>query len=99
MDFSFLFLLMLPIESVIYIIQYCLNKSLQDCSFEQGSYLKWTVNELLDRLRENPEVTPLIIIKDFRNQMEEYSKVNPDTSLVFNSGKDLAEWIINLLIA
>ena len=90
---------MLPIESVIYIIQYCLNKSLQDCSFEQGSYLKWTVNELLDRLRENPEVTPLIIIKDFRNQMEEYSKVNPDTSLVFKSGKDLAEWIINLLIA
>ena len=90
---------MLQIESVIYIIQYCLNKSLQDCSFEQGSYLKWTVNELLDRLRENPEVTPLIIIKDFRNQMEEYSKVNPDTSLVFNSGKDLAEWIINLLIA
>lgn len=90
---------MLSIESVIYIIQYCLNESLQDCSFEQGSYLKWTVNELLDRLRENPEVTPLIIIKDFRNQMEEYSKVNPDTSLVFNSGKDLAEWIINLLIA
>lgn len=68
---------MLSIESVIYIIQYCLNESLQDCSFEQGSYLKWTVNELLDRLRENPEVTPLIIIKDFRNQMEEYSKVSP----------------------
>ena len=73
---------MLSIESVIYIIQYCLNESLQDCSFEQGSYLKWTVNELLDRLRENPEVTPLIIIKDFRNQMEEYSKVSPLTASI-----------------
>ncbi len=90
---------MLPIESVIYIIQYCLNKSLQDCSFEQGSYLKWTVNELLDRLRENPEVTPLIIIKDFRNQMEEYSKVSPLTASIFYTAKELTEWIINLLTA
>lgn len=90
---------MLSIESVIYIIQYCLNESLQDCSFEQGSYLKWTVNELLDSLRENPEVTPLIIIKDFRNQMEEYSKVSPLTASIFCTAKELTEWIINLLVA
>lgn len=94
-----------PTDRAIYIIQYCLDKLLKEVTYqygyslEQESYSRWAAKELLNRLRENPALPPLLIIEEFRDQMEEYSKINPDTSLVFSSGKDLAEWIINLLIA
>lgn len=94
-----------PTDRAIYIIQYCLDKLLKEVTYrygyslEQESYSRWAARELLDRLIKNPITPPLPIIEEFRDQMDEYSKINPDTSLVFNSGKDLAEWIINLLIA
>lgn len=94
-----------PTDRAIYIIQYCLDKLLKEVTYqygyslEQESYSRWAAKELLNRLRENPTIPPLLIIEEFRDQMDEYSNINPDTSLVFNSGRDLAEWIINLLIA
>ena len=93
-----------PTDRAIYIIQYCLDKLLKEVTYqygyslEQESYSRWAARELLDRLRKNPITPPLLIIEEFRDQMDGYSKINPDTNLVFNSGKDLAEWIINLLI-
>lgn len=94
-----------PTDRAIYIIQYCLDKLLKEITYqygyslEQESYSRWAAKELLSHLRENPTIPPLLIIEEFRDQMDEYSKVNPDTSLIFASGRDLAEWIINLLIA
>lgn len=94
-----------PTDRAIYIIQYCLDKLLKEVTYqygyslEQESYSRWAAKELLNRLREKPMIPPLLIIEEFRDQMDEYSKVNPDTSLIFVSGRDLAEWIINLLIA
>jgi hypothetical protein len=94
-----------PTDRAIYIIQYCLDKLLKEVTYqygyslEQESYSRWAAKELLNRLRENPTIPPLLIIEEFRDQMDEYSNINPDTNLVFNSGRDLAEWIINLLIA
>ena len=94
-----------PTDRVIYIIQYCLDKLLKEVTYqygyslEQESYSRWAARELLDRLRKNPITPPLLVIEEFRDQMDEYSNINPVTSLIFSSGRDLAEWIINLLIA
>lgn len=39
-----------------------------------------------------------MIIEEFRDQMDRYSTMNVRTSYPFSCAKDMAEWIIDLLI-
>lgn len=67
--------------------------------FVQRSYLSWAAREMIARLARDPSTPPLITIEDFRYEMDEYSCVNPKTSYIFSCAKDMAEWVIDLLIA
>lgn len=91
-------------ERAICTIRYCLNRLLKtasnrrDYSLQQESYSRWAARELLVRLEKNRTTPPLVLIEEFRDQMDRYSCVNMRTSYVFSCAKDMAEWIIDLLI-
>ena len=68
-------------------------------SFEQQSYSRWAVNELLRRLRAQPDIPPLVTMEAFRDQLDEFSTLNKLSSYMFATAKDTVQWIIDLLIA
>lgn len=92
-------------ERAIYTVRYCLNQlvslsnSLLDGSLEQESYSRWAAREILLRLEKNRDTPPLIVIEDFRNQVDHFSGMNSHTSYIFSCAKDMAEWILDLLLA
>lgn len=92
-------------KKAVYTVQYCLNSLLKTASKQRGydlqqeSYSRWAARELIIRLEKDQETPPLILIEKFRDQMNEFSCVNPSTSYIFSCAKDMAEWIIDLLIA
>lgn len=92
-------------ERAVYTVRYCLTSLINnsakryDYCMEQESYSRWAARELLACLERNPDVPPLITIENFRDKMDEYSCVNLKTSYIFSCAKDIAEWIIDLLIS
>lgn len=92
-------------DRAIETVSYCLRKSLtttakwRDYSLAQESYSRWAAREILIRLIKEKNTPPLIIIERFRDQMDDYSCRNIHTSYMFSVAKDMAEWIIDLLIA
>lgn len=91
-------------DNAISTIRYCINSLLSGTANKRGyslaqeSYSKWAARELLIRLEQNRGLPPLMIIEDFRDQMDRYSTMNIRTSYPFSCAKDMAEWIIDLLI-
>lgn len=92
-------------ERAICTVRHCLNCLLKNASNQRGyslqqeSYSRWAAREILVRLEKNRTTPPLILIEEFRDQMDNYSCVNIRTSYAFSCAKDMAEWIIDLLIA
>ena len=68
-------------------------------SFEQQSYSLWAIDELLKRLRTQPDIPPLVTMEAFRDQLDEFSTCNKLSSYTFATAKDTVQWIIDLLIA
>lgn len=91
-------------DNAISTVRHCINSLLNDAvnkrgySLAQESYSKWAARELLIRLEKNKGRPPLMIIEEFRDQMDRYSTMNVRTSYPFSCAKDMAEWIIDLLI-
>ena len=94
-----------PVERAIGTVSYCIHKSIKSTAkwrgynLAQESYSRWAAREILTRLEKNPTVPPLITIEEFRDQMDKYSCLNLHTSYVFSCAKDMADWIIDLLIS
>ena len=92
-------------ERAVYTAQSCLEQLLRKTSnwrgysLKQESYSRWSIKEILIRLEENQDTPPLIIIEEFRDQMDKYSCLNQFTSHQFSCAKDMAEWVIDLLIS
>lgn len=88
------------IDRVMDAVRYYIRQSLKitaiwhSYSLAQESYSRWAARELLVRLETNRTVPPLVIIEEFRDQMDDYSY----NSCVFLCAKDLADCIIDLLI-
>lgn len=93
-----------PIDRAIETIRYCVCHSLKTTaklsgySLAQESYSRWAAMELLIRLEENPATPPLIIIEEFKDQMDHYLCRNLHNSYVFSCAKAMVDWIIDLLI-
>jgi hypothetical protein len=93
-----------PRDRAIKTVQYCLRSYLKNIArckgynLKQESYSYWAAEEILLKLISNPDIPPLIVIEQFRDQMSEYSGKNRYTSCIFSVAKDTAEWIIDLLI-
>ena len=91
-------------DNAISTVRHCINSLLNEdvnkrgYSLAQESYSKWAARELLIRLEKNKGRPPLMIIEEFRDQMDRYSTMNVRTSYPFSCAKDMAEWIIDLLI-
>ncbi len=91
-------------DNAVSVIRHCINSLLNEAANKRGyslaqeSYTKWAARELLIRLEKNRGLPPLVIIEEFRDQMDRYSTMNVRTSYPFSCAKDLAEWIIDLLI-
>ena len=91
-----------PTKRAIYTVRYAIETmpvTQRGYNFEQASYMRWAGREVLIRLCKHPEIPPLIVIESFRDECDSYSCVNPRTSYVFSCAKDMAEWIIDLLIS
>lgn len=65
----------------------------------QASYSKWAAEEAIRKMRDNPKTPPLIILEDFKEELDEYSCKNTYTSFIFSVAKDTIQWIIDLLLA
>lgn len=70
-----------------------------DVEIAQKSYTKWAVHEILARLRENRDIPPAIVVEQFRDEMEQYSCLNSQTSFIFSVAKDAAEWMLDDILA
>lgn len=44
------------------------------------------------------ELPPLVVLESFRDRMVEYSKLNTKAAYIFDSGRKVAEYIVNILI-
>lgn len=95
---------MTPNDEAIQLVRTCLRRTLhaiarrKEYESIQKSCSKWALREILTRLERNRSTAPLILIEQFRDQMERYSCMNSHTSYYFSAAKDTAEWIIDLLL-
>lgn len=74
---------------------YAVNSEL----FRQESYSRWATDELLNRMRKHPDTPPLVIMEEFRDQMDGFSTYSQQSSLIFSTAKETAQWAIDLLLA
>lgn len=87
-----------------FIVHHCLiellanPKYMSGYGFKQKCYSKWAIKQMADDLARYPNIPPLTIIEEFRNQMDEFSCLNPHSSFQFSCAKDMAERVIDLLI-
>lgn len=66
--------------------------------FAQRSYSISAANDILDELRANDTMPPLMIIEEYRDKMNEYSCINSFGSFMFSVAYDIAEDISNEII-
>lgn len=68
-------------------------------SLEEGSLSIFATAQILEMLNKNSTDPPLIIMEQFRNRLEGYSKLNKRTSNVFTAMRDAVDNIIDVLIS
>lgn len=67
--------------------------------FSQHSYSKWALEELLVEIRANEAVSPIVIVEQFSRKMDDYACAQMYTSYIFSVAHDVAEGILDELIA
>lgn len=69
-----------------------------ESEFISYSYMRWASKELLAELSIHEDMPPLIVLENFRDRMNEYTKLNAEAAFIFSIGSNTAEYFINLLI-
>jgi hypothetical protein len=89
------------IEIVRHLLRTALKRASNDKGFsqKQESYSRWATREILILLEKNRDKPPLTVVEEFRDKMDRYSCINLENSYKFSVAKDMAEWIIDWLIA
>lgn len=67
-------------------------------NFAQDSYSKSTYRDLIRLLKENEDVPPVNIIRNYVKKMEEYSCNNMFSSFIFSVSHDTAEYVLDELL-
>lgn len=67
--------------------------------FEQRSYQRWAVDEILRAIEKSNSAPPIVAVEDFIRKMDEFSCKNHRTSIIFSVAYDVATDILDLLIA
>lgn len=67
---------------------------------KQNSYMKWAAEDIYDMCRCNLEKSPIEIIENYKNQMEEYaSRKSVTYSIMFAVASDVADDMLDCLYA
>ncbi len=66
--------------------------------FAQRSYSNWAAKELLRYIESRKSYPPLLALEDFKDRMDKYSCLNPNTSYIFSVAYDMAEYVINSIL-
>lgn len=69
-----------------------------DESFAYNSYSKFAARNMISILKNHQEVSPLILMEEYRDKLEDYSKLNPNSNYIFETEKRTIEDIIRYLI-
>lgn len=67
--------------------------------FEQRSYQKWAVDEILKSIERSKFIPPIMVVENFIRKMDDFSCRNKKTSFIFSVAHDMAEDILDVLIA
>lgn len=67
--------------------------------FKQVSYSRWAVGEILKSIEESRFTPPIMVVEDFIRKMDDFSCRNKKTSIIFSVAHDMAENILDVLIA
>lgn len=83
------------------------NASFYTKDFTKASYSMWTIHELVNHVRfyldppGNVRTVEEIIhyVKDFQQEMDKFSKLNPLTGQMFSIAKDITTDVLDVLLA
>lgn len=65
--------------------------------FTKRSAKRWAAFEIIGRMEEFPYENPLMIVLSFYKEMEKYAEFRPERRLIFESAKELAMKIFEIL--
>ena len=64
----------------------------------QHSYIKSTYKDLIQLLSQDSDNSPIDIVYNYMNKMEDYACENSFSSFVFSVSRDAAEYILDKLL-
>lgn len=67
--------------------------------FERKSYIKWTIDSIIDILRKNPNIAPLILMEEYRDKLLKFSTLNQNTKYIFDEAVDIMNEIIRYILS
>ncbi len=67
--------------------------------FEQRSYQKWAVDEIVKSIESSRFTPPIMVVEDFIRKMDDFSCSNHKNSIIFSIAHDVATDILDMLIA
>ena len=67
--------------------------------FKRVSYSRWAADEIIKNIRESRHIPPILVVKDFIRKMDNFSSRNRKTRIIFSVAHDMAEDILDVLIA
>lgn len=67
--------------------------------FSRRSYSRWAVEEILDRVIQEPETDPIAVIQEFIDTVDRFSEIDGErnTDFIFITAKETAEELLFLL--
>lgn len=66
--------------------------------FEQRSYSRWAIDEILRNIAESPSIHPVMVVESFIRKMDSFSCLDAQTSIIFSIARDTAEHLLDVLI-
>lgn len=67
--------------------------------FKRVSYRRWAADEIIKDIRESGDMPPILVVENFIRKMKNFSCRNHKTSIIFSVAQEMAEGILDLLIA
>jgi len=68
-------------------------------NFIQRSYRQWAINEIVWNLKMCPDKPSLVVIEEFMDKMERFSRRNRKAGVIFSTAFDVAADILDMLSA
>lgn len=67
--------------------------------FLQETYSRWAAEEILRCIQENKSRPPVAVVEEFKDRMNHYSLMNPNSSYIFSVAYDIAMDILDIFLA